>query len=535
MHLPGIGFERPRSYPADLNIEPKRLPHTDPTERIAMSTTEAMSQDLLPEVSAFLNTSVHKSFVNGEWVEANSGQTFDVVDPGRGEKIATVTSLEKEDVDRAVDAAAAAFEGSGWAKMPVNERSAALHRIAEAVEKRKAIFSQIEALDCGKIYSQAEEDVQNFADTFRYFAELAQTLNYRSVIAVPNHEAWVARHPWGPCGFIIPWNFPFLLAGWGLAPALAAGNTCVLKPAEDTSLSALYLCHVIQELDLLPAGVLNVVTGRGETAGAAVSQNPKFRRMSFTGSPQVGRMVAEACGRNLVPVKCELGGKGAAVVFEDVDIKQAAAKLVGAITYHSGQVCCDATRWLIQKDIYDNFVSECVDRMKAIEVGYQLDGRSQMGPLVSTVQRNRVLGYLEKGVAEGAELVLEGGPAEVAGKGGFYVKPALLAGSLDNVAAREEIFGPVAYLAPFTTEEEGIRLANDTDYGLGNSVWSQDLTRCARVAEAFESGNGWINAHNVVVHGVPYAGIGKSGMGGGVVSPETLNDYLRPISVVRPL
>lgn len=500
-----------------------------------MSTSTAPAQELLPEVSAFLNTPLLRSFVNGVWVEAGSGQTFDVNDPGKGQKVATVTSLQKEDVDVAVDHAVAAFEGSGWAKMPVNERSAMLHRLADAVEARKSVFAQIESIDCGKIYSQAEGDVQNFVDTFRYYADLAQTTNYRNVIAVKGHEAWVARHPWGACGFIIPWNFPFLLAGWGIAPALAAGNTCVLKPAEDTPLSALYLCHMVQELDLLPAGVLNVVTGTGETAGAAVAGNPKFRRMSFTGSPEVGRLVAETCGRNLVPLKCELGGKGAAVVFDDVDIKQTAAKLVGAITFHAGQVCCDATRWLIHSSIYDKFVSECADRMQDVQVGYQLDQGAQMGPVVSSKQRERVLGYLEKGVAEGAELVLPGGAAEVAGCGGFFVKPALLAGSLDNVAAREEIFGPVAFLAPFGSEEEGIRLANDTDYGLGNSVWSEDLARCARVAESFEAGNGWINAHNVMVHGVPYAGIGKSGFGGGVVSAENLNDYLRPISVVRPL
>ncbi len=500
-----------------------------------MSTITTTKQALLPAVTAFLGLPLHKAFINGEWVEAAAGGTFDVVDPGRGEKIATVTSLQKDDVDKAVDAAARAFEGSGWAKMPVNERSAVLHRIADAVEHRKTAFSQIESLDCGKVYSQAEEDVQNFVDTFRYFADLAQTVNYRSVIGVRNHEAWVARHPWGPCGFIIPWNFPILLAGWGLAPALAAGNTCVLKPAEDTPLSALYLCHIIQELDLLPAGVLNVVTGIGETAGAAVAGNPKFRRLSFTGSPEVGRLVAAACGRNLVPLKCELGGKGAAVVFDDVDISETAGKLVAAITFHTGQVCCDATRWLIHANIYDKFVAECVELMKAVNVGYQLDHGTQMGPVVSPVQRARVLSYLEKGVADGAELLLEGGMAEVPGKCGYYVKPALLAGSLNNVAAREEIFGPVAFLTPFKSEEEGIRMANDTEYGLGNSVWSQDLARCARVAEAFESGNGWINAHNVVVHGVPYAGVGKSGLGGGVVSPETLNDYLRPISIIRPL
>ena len=499
-----------------------------------MSTTLA-GQELHADVTAFLSESLQKAFVNGKWVEAAGGQTFDVVDPGTVGKIATVASLQKEDVDAAVDAADAAFKSGSWSKMPVNERSAVMHRIADAVEQRLPEFAQVESLDCGKVYDQAQGDIQGFIDTFRYFADLAQTVNYRNVIAVKNHEAWVTRHAWGPCGFIIPWNFPFLLAGWGLGPALAAGNTCVLKPAEDTPLSMLYLCRMIQQLDLLPPGVLNVVTGIGETAGAAVAGNPKFRRMSFTGSPEVGRLVAEVCGRNLVPVKCELGGKGAAVVFDDVDIQETAQKLVEAITFHSGQVCCDATRWLVQKDIYDSFVDECITRMKSVNIGYQLDDGTQMGPVVSKKQRERVLRYLEQGAAEGAELVLEGGAANVAGRDGYFVKPALIAGSLSNVAAREEIFGPVAFLAPFESEAEGIHLANDTEYGLGNSVWSSDLARCARVAESFESGNGWINAHNVIVHGVPYAGVGKSGMGGGVVSPETLNDYLRPISIVRPL
>ena len=246
-------------------------------------------------------------------------------------------------------------------------------------------------------------------------------------------------------------------------------------------------------------------------------------------------MVASNCGGNLIPVKLELGGKGAAVIFSDVDISDAAEKLVGAITFHTGQVCCDATRWLIQRDIYDDFINVAVERLKAVKIGHQMDDGTQMGPVVSEVQRNRVLGYLEKGAAGGAEILLEGGAAEVSGRTGQYVKPALLAGPLDNVAAREEIFGPVAYCAPFGDEAEGVRLANDTEYGLANSVWSSDLARCRRVAESFDAGNGWINAHNVVVHGVPYAGVKKSGMGGGVVSLETLLDYYRNISVIRPL
>jgi aldehyde dehydrogenase (NAD+) len=324
------------------------------------------------------------------------------------------------------------------------------------------------------------------------------------------------------------------LIGWGIAPALAAGNTVVIKPAEDTPLSAIYLSRLAKDVGL-PDGVINVVTGLGETTGSALSKHPGLRRMSFTGSPEVGRLVAEACGKNLTPVKLELGGKGAAVVFEDVDIADTAAKLVGAITFHSGQVCCDATRWLVHRSIYQKFVDECVKRMKDVRVGYQMQDGTQMGPVVNEKQRKRVLSYLDKGVKEGAKMVLEGGPAEVPGKNGHYVKPALMEGTLENVAAREEIFGPVAYLAKFDSEDEALKMVNSTDYGLANSVWSTDLNRCSRIAEQMRAGNSWINAHNVFPHGVPYGGIGKSGLGGGVNSPETLFDYWRSVSVVRPL
>lgn len=497
-----------------------------------MSTTTA--SELYPEVKSFLEGGPLKGVVGGNEVEANSGETFVTSDPGTGKQLAEVFSFQASDIDMAVDVADAAFRKTGWAQMPQNERSALLHRLADAVEKHKPMIAQIEALDAGKIEAQAQGDVQNFVDTMRYFADLAQHVQRRSVLAVPNHEAWTVRQPYGACGFIFPWNFPFLLIGWGIAPALAAGNTVVIKPAEDTPMSAIYLARLAKEVGI-PDGVINVVPGIGSVAGAALSGNPKLKRMSFTGSPEVGRMVAESCGRNLVPVKLELGGKGAAVVFNDVDIPDTAEKLVNAITFHTGQVCCDATRWLVHKNIYDEFVNECVSRLKKVQVGYQLNDASQMGPVVNAKQHQRVLSYLEKGQDEGAECLLEGGPAEVAGYNGFYVKPALLAGTLENVAAREEIFGPVAYLAPFETEEQAIEMTNSTDYGLANSVWTSDLSRASRVAEAMCAGNSWINAHNVFAHGVPYAGINKSGMGGGVLSVETLFDYWRSLSVVRPL
>ena len=496
-----------------------------------MNTTLENQQKL---VTDFLSQSPLKAFIGGEWVPAADGTTFTTRDPGTGQPLAEVAAMGVKDVDRAVQAATKAFRTSGWAEMTANERGVLLHRLADEVEKHKPVLARIEASDAGKILAQAEGDVQNFVDTLRYFIEISLHVQRRTPLAVKGHEATTVRLPWGPCGFIVPWNFPFLLIGWNISPALAAGNTVVIKPAEDTPLSALYLGHLAQKAGL-PDGVINVVTGFGETAGAALASHPGLKRMSFTGSPEVGRLVAEACARNLTPVKLELGGKGAAVIFDDVDIDATAARLVGAITFHTGQVCCDATRWLVHRSIYDRFVGNCVDRMKAVAVGYQLDPATQMGPVVSAKQRDRVLRYLDRGRTEGAKWVLEGGPAVVPGREGFYVKPALLAGELNNVAAREEIFGPVAYLTPFDSEAQAVAMANDTDYGLANSVWSADLDRARRVAERMVAGNSWINAHNVFPHGVPYAGINKSGMGGGVLSFETFLDYTRGLSVVRPL
>ncbi len=497
-----------------------------------MATT--LKPNLLPEVTDFLSTRPLEGVVGGQSIRSSTGETFTTVDPGSGEVLAEVCAMQADDVDRAVRAAAKAFSSTRWARLSPADRGAMLHRLADEVEKRKSIIAQIESLDCGKVYAQAEGDVQNFVDTMRYFVEMSLHIGPRSTLAVPRHEAWTVRQPWGPCAFIFPWNFPILLAGWGISPALAAGNTVVIKPAEDTPLSTIYLGRLAKEVGI-PDGVINVVPGLGETAGAALAAHPGLKRMSFTGSPEVGRLVATACGANLVPVKLELGGKGAAVVFGDVDIDETAGKLAQAITFHTGQVCCDATRWLIQESIYPELVNACTERLRRVVVGHELDAGTEMGPVVSEKQRRRVLGYLDRGRAEGAELVLEGGPAQVPGRDGFYVKPALLAGSLDNVAAREEIFGPVAYLTSFRDEDQAVEMVNSTDYGLANSVWTSDMARAARVAEAMVAGNSWINAHNLFPHGVPYGGVNKSGMGGGVLSPGTLLDYWRSMSVVRPL
>ena len=495
-----------------------------------MSTSTTIK--LRPEVTEFLNSDSFPGFVGGQDYPAATGDLIATIDPGSGDKIADIHDLSGSEVDGAVDVANAAFPA--WAALSQADRSAILLRLADAVQEHKPIIAQIEALEAGKIEAQAQGDIQNFVDTLRYFVQLADGVETRTKLDIPGHDAWTHKQPWGACAFIFPWNFPFLLIGWGISPALASGNTVVIKPAEDTSLSAIYLARLAKEVGV-PDGVINVVTGRGETAGAALSQNANIKRMSFTGSPEVGQLVAEACGRNLVPVKLELGGKGAAVIFDDVDVADIAEKLVGAITFHTGQVCCDATRWFVHSSIYDEFVAQCKDRLAKVKIGHPLDPSTEMGPVVNAKQCDRVLGYEEKGQSAGAECLFGGGRATVEGFEGNYVKPALLAGSLENVAAREEIFGPVAYLAKFETEDEAIEMVNDTHYGLANSVWTGDADRAARVAEAMIAGNSWINAHNVFAHGVPYGGVNKSGLGGGVLSIETLMDYYRTTSVVRPL
>lgn len=491
---------------------------------------------LHPQTTKFLSAQPLKLFIGGRWVEARSGKTFETLDPGEGKPLATIAAGDAPDVDAAVAAAQTAFRSSGWATMPVNDRAVILHRLADLITQHQEIIAQLESLDVGKPRGQAAGfDVPHAAQTFRYYADLATHTRRREPIALPGFEARTIRVPYGVCGFIFPWNFPFLLVGWGVAPALAAGNTVVIKPAEDTPLSTLYFAKLAEAAGV-PPGVVNVVPGFGETAGAALARHPGLKRMSFTGSPEVGRLIAQACGRNLVPVKLELGGKGAAVVFDDVNVDAVAGSLAAAVTLNAGQVCCTATRWLVHEKIRDAFVQKATATLCAMKIGYGAEPETNLGPVVSEKQRARVLGYLDKGVQTGAKLLLEGGRAEVAGhEKGFYLKPALLTGDPGNICAREEIFGPVAYVMTFSDEDKVVDLVNTSAYGLANSVWSTDLNRANRVAERLVAGNSWINAHNLFAHGLPYGGCNLSGCGGGVLGPETLSDYLRNQSIARPL
>ena len=464
---------------------------------------------------------------------AHMSPTGAVTNPSDGSVLANVALGGEAEIELAVAAAEKAFPA--WSATPAKERAQILHRFADILEKHSTQLAQLESLDVGKAITAAEAfDVPFGIQCVRYFTDLSRVATYSVPLNIDGMDARTWRTPYGVCGFIFPWNFPFTLMCWGVAPALAAGNTVVVKPSEVTPLSTLYVAQLALEAGL-PAGVFNVVVGNGPAAGAALSSHPRIKRMSFTGSPEIGRKIGEACGRNLVPCKLELGGKGAAVVFDDVDIDVAATQLAGAITLNTGQVCCTATRWLIHNAVYDRFVQSVTDVLKHIHIGPGMDRDTQMGPLVSEVQRQRVLGYIERGKEAGARVLFESGESlPTNGSRGFYVEPSLLEGEDDNLCCREEIFGPSAYLLRFSDEDAAIAKVNKLAYGLANSVWSSDLKRANRVAERMVAGNSWINAHNLFAYGMPYGGVNLSGTGGGVNSPETFNDYLRSQTIARP-
>lgn len=492
-----------------------------------------MSIRYSPQVAEFLAKPVYH-FVDGQFLGGADSRLGEAVNPSDGTFLTKVAMGGAEDIEQAVRAAEKAF--LRWANLSPSDRAIVMHRFAEALGRHAAELAELESLDVGKSITAAEGfDVPFGIECLRYFAKLSLHTQPSRPLAIKNIEARSNRVPFGVCGFIFPWNFPFLLLMWGVAPALAAGNTVVVKCSEVTPLTSLYTARIAREAGL-PDGVLNIVVGEGPTAGAALANHPRIKRMSFTGSPKAGRLVGEACGRNLVPCKLELGGKGAAVIFDDVDVETVATKLAGAITLNTGQVCCTATRWLVHEKIYDSFAEKVVAALKRTKIGPAIERDTEMGPLVSQVQRQRVLSYIERGESSGAKVILAGGSVSPHGaENGFYVEPTLLEGPEDNICCREEIFGPCAYLLRFKDETAVISQVNSISYGLANSVWSSDLRRAERVAERMVAGNSWINAHNVFAYGLPYGGVNLSGYGGGVNSPETYHDYLRPQTIARPL
>jgi aldehyde dehydrogenase (NAD+) len=472
------------------------------------------------------------ALIDGEWRVSDGGSTGPVIDPSTGEQIATVALAGAAEVDAAVAAARRAFPG--WAATPGAERARLLRALGAALTARSAELGALEALDVGKPIGQAVGwDIPFALGAYDYFAGLAEGDAGAEELPADGIAAERVLRPRGVCAFIFPWNAPFLLTTWGIAPALAAGNTVVVKASELTPLTTLEIAATAMKVGF-PPGVINIVPGVGDVAGAALVAHPDINMISFTGSPRVGRQIAQIAGAALIPTKLELGGKGAAVVFPDVDVASAAGQLAFAVTLNAGQVCCTATRWLVHEDVFDDLVDAASAAMSALRIGPASDPETELGPVTSAVQRDRVLGYLEKGAAQGGRMLLAGGAATVSGHpGGYYVRPAIVTGEIDNVCAREEIFGPVAFVAPFRTEAEAIEMVNSSPYGLANSVWSDDVSRAHRVAASLVAGTTWLNAHNVFAYGVPYGGVNQSGWGGGINAASTYRDYLRAQVIAR--
>ena len=457
-----------------------------------------------------------KLLINGEWVAAASGETFDAIDPATEGVICKLAAGDKEDIDRAVRAARKAFEDSAWSRMRPVERERLLLKLADLIEVNAEELAQLESLDNGKLVFFARVvDVQGTVDFFRYMAGWATKIEGKTLdvsIGMPGEEyqAYTLRQPIGVVGQITPWNFPLAMAAWKLAPALATGCTSVLKPAEQTSLTALRLGELILEAGF-PAGVVNIVTGMGETAGAALTQHPGVDKIAFTGSTSVGKLIGKTAMDTVKRFSLELGGKSPVIVAGDADVALAAAGAANAIFFNSGQVCTAGSRLYIEHKIYDKVVAGLADIAKGTKLGPGHAPDSQMGPVVSQEQMDRVLGYIAKGKSEGGEVVA-GGMRQ--GNQGYFVQPTVFAGVDPNsTIVREEIFGPVVVATPYKSVDDIAAVANDTTYGLAASIWTNDLSLAHRLTRRLKAGTVWVNTHNVVDPNLPFGGFKQSGIG----------------------
>ena len=468
------------------------------------------------EVERFLREQPKKLFIGGKWVESASGKTFDTIDPSTGEVLARVAEGGAEDIDRAVAAARKAHESGVWRDLPPAERAKALWRAGDLIEERANEFAQLESLDNGMPINDALVfKVPLAAATFRYYAGWVTKLDggTQSLSLPGKFLSYTLRQPVGVVGQIIPWNEPLLMASWKVAPALACGNTVVLKPSEETPLTALLLAEILQEAEI-PAGVINVVPGFGETAGARLAAHPHVDKIAFTGSTEVGKLIAKtAAETNLKRVSLELGGKSPNIVFADADLARAVSGAFMGIFLNSGQICSAGSRLYVQEKVYEQTVDELTRSIENLQLGPGIDSMTQMGPLVSQTQMDRVLGYISIGNKEGARLVTGGKRASGHGAG-FFVEPTVFADVEGKMRiAREEIFGPVLAAIPFSDEEDLIAKANDTMYGLAAGVWTSDVKRAHRVAHALQAGTVYVNCYHMFDPAAPWGGFKQSGWG----------------------